>query len=142
LTEKGWEFAVDLSDLKTIASVDLPAISYTFAELNNVVARTNEHDREAFALEGAGGLDQVHPEWSYLRDLLRYFLGETSLNLQIAADVLLSVVDAYANTDAEAKRSLEAAWRGGPPALQDGEVPPPGAPRPVDTTLPTKPSVA
>jgi hypothetical protein len=131
MAQTGWQFAADLSELRTVGAVDLPAMAYTFAALDNLVAGTSAHDGAAFAREGAGGLDLVHPDWSALRDLLQNVLGVTSANMERAADVLLRVVDAYAATDEEARRSLETAWRDGPPMLHDGENPPPGPPPPL-----------
>ena len=49
-----------------------------------------------------------------------------ALNLEVAAQAVLQIVDTYAATDAEAAASLNAAWNGGPPPLLDGEYAPPG----------------
>jgi hypothetical protein len=122
-----WQFAAELSELRIIGKVDLPAMAYTFAALNNSINATAANDNAAFALEGRGGYDQVCRDWSALRDSLQNLFGGTSTNVQTAADVMLQIVDAYASTDEAAKQSLESAWGNGKtPALQQGETPPPG----------------
>lgn len=120
------QFAADLSELRTIGVVDLPAMAYTFATLNNTIDGTTAHDNDGFGTET--GLDQVYPEWSALRDSLQNLFGKTSQNIQVAGDVVVHIVDAYAASDDGARRDLENAWKNGPPSLQDGEKPPPGEP--------------
>jgi hypothetical protein len=115
--------------LKVVGSVDLPAMAYTFAALNNIIDGTSGHDNDAFGREGFGDLDQVYPEWSELRDSLQNIFGRTATNIQTAGNVVLHVVEAYAATDEEAKRSLDSIWKQGPPpSLHEGENPPPGEP--------------
>jgi hypothetical protein len=129
----GWQFAAELSELRIIGKVDLPAMAYTFAALNNRVDGTAVHDHNAFAWEGRGGFDQVYIPWSTLRNSLQNLLGGTSTNIQTAADVVLHVVNAYADSDTDARHSLDAAWSNGTPPLLEGENPPPGPPPAVVT---------
>jgi len=128
MAQSGWRFAADLSELQTVGAIDLPAMAYTFATLNNAIDRTATYDVAAFTLEGAGGFDQVYPAWSQLRDSLQNIFGRTSANIQTAAEVVTGIVQAYAETDTEAARALQSAWHNGPPSLQAGEHPPPGPP--------------
>ena len=127
MARSGWQFAADLSELRTVGAVDLPAMAYTFAALNNAINATAAHDIAGFSTEG-GGFDQVYPAWSQLRDDLQNIFGKTSTNIQTAGDVVVGIVETYAATDEEAARSLQSVWNDGPPSLQDGEIPPPGEP--------------
>lgn len=127
MVASGWEFAADLSDLKTVGVVDLPAMAYTFAALNNVVDRTIGNDSNGFAWE-SGGMSQVYAPWSQLRDDLQNLLGQTSQNIQAAAAAIVQIVDAYASTDAAAADSLNAAWDSGQLPLVEGEHAAPGTP--------------
>jgi hypothetical protein len=128
MVHEGWQFVADLSELKVVGSVDLPAMAYTFAALNNIIDGTAGHDNDAFGCEGPGGLDQVYPEWSQLRDSLQNIFGKTATNIQIAGGIVLHVVEAYAAADVKAKWSLDSIWKGGRPSLQEGENSPPGEP--------------
>jgi hypothetical protein len=134
MAQSGWQFAADLSELQTVGAVDLPAMAYTFAALNNTIDRTRTYDVAGFTMEGAGGFDQVYPAWSQLRDALQTIFGKTAANIQTTGEVVVGVVQAYAATDTEAARTLQAAWQGGPPSLHDGEHPPPGPPPAVVLT--------
>jgi hypothetical protein len=127
MAESGWRFAADLSDLRTVGAVDLPAIAYTFAALNNVVDATAGEDRNGFGWE-SGGMSQAYQPWAQLRDSLQNLLGQTSQNLELAAAAVVTIVETYAASDDEAARSLQAAWNSGPPPLLDGEHVPPGPP--------------
>lgn len=134
MAPSGWQFAAELSELRIIGRVDLPAMAYTFAALNNSINGTAANDNAAFALEGRGGFDQVYRDWAHLRDSLQNLFGATSTNVQAAADVVLQIVDAYASTDQAAKQSLESAWANGQtPGLQAGEHLPPGPPPAIMT---------
>jgi hypothetical protein len=131
MTPSGWQFAADLSELRTVGAVDLPALGFTYAKLNNAIDATTGHDTTAFQQRGSAGMDQVFAGWSALRDELQNIFGKTADNIHTTGAVILHIVEAYASTDAEARRSLDAAWQSGPPHLQDGEVvartPPPVA---------------
>jgi hypothetical protein len=125
MAESGWKFAADLSDLRMVGAVDLPAMAFTFAALNNVVDKTEAADDAGFAWQ-SGGMSQAFSPWAQLRDSLQNLLGQTSQNLETTAQAVLQIVETYAATDAEAAASLNAAWNGGPPPLLDGEYAPPG----------------
>jgi hypothetical protein len=126
MAESGWQFAADLSELRTVGAVDLPSMAYTFAALNNVVNKTNSADSSAFAWS-SGGMSQAYSPWSQLRDSLQNLLGKTSQNLEEAGQAVVQIVQTYADSDSAAKQSLQAAWRdGNTPPLLDGEYPPPG----------------
>jgi hypothetical protein len=125
MAESGWKFAADLSDLRMVGAVDLPAMAFTFAALNNAVDKTEAGDSDGFAWQ-SGGMSQAFGPWAELRDSLQNLLGQTSQNLEVAAQAVLQIVETYAATDAEAAASLNAAWNGGPPPLLDGEYAPPG----------------
>jgi hypothetical protein len=125
MAESGWKFAADLSDLRMVGAVDLPAMAYTFAALNNVVDKTEAGDSNGFQWQ-SGGMSQVFGSWAELRDSLQNLLGQTSQNLEVAAQAVLQIVETYAATDASARDSLNAAWNDGPPPLLDGEYAPPG----------------
>jgi hypothetical protein len=125
----GWQLAVDLSELKVVGSVDLPAMAFTFAALNNLLDGTAAHDKAGFDSVSSGGFDQVYPQWSQLRNSLQNILGKTATNIEAAGTVVLHIVEAYRVSDGEARQSLDSVWKNGlPPSLQHGERPPPGAP--------------
>ena len=53
MAQSGWQFAADLSEFEIVGAVDLPAMAYTFAALNNAINGTAGHDHDAFSMEGA-----------------------------------------------------------------------------------------
>ena len=133
MAKTGWQLAADLSQLKVVATVDLPMLGFNYAELNRAVAGTAEQETEAFVQPiGSGGMDQVFGEWTSLRDQLQNILGRTANVLQATGQVLAHIVDVYAATDRDAARSLESVWRNGPPQLDPTEQVPPGPPPDVD----------
>jgi hypothetical protein len=127
MTKPTHELAADLDELRIIGAVDLPALSFTYAKLNQAIATTANHDSEAFLQPGgAGGLDQVHGAWAGLRSSVLNLLGTAANDLEAAGDTILSIMDAYATTDVEAARLVDKAWAGGLPTdrLLSGETPP------------------
>ena len=115
---ESWQFAAELSQLRTVGRVDLPALGWTYASMNNAVDATAGREAAAFpAPAGAAAASQA--AWSALRDDLQNILGRTGANLQDAGVVIEHIVDAYAETDHAARDSLDAAWQPGavPPGL-------------------------
>ena len=129
---EGWQFGAELSQLRIIGRVDLPAMSYTYASMNQAVNSTVSGEAAAFQAPG-GGTAASHGVWSGLRDDLQNILGSTATNLLDAGVAIEHVVDAYAASDDAARDSLEAAWANGQtPGLQDAEEQfTPGPPPPV-----------
>jgi hypothetical protein len=119
---QGWQFAAELSDLRTVGRVDLPAIGYTYAAMNHAVASTQDGEESAFAAPG-GGTTAAHAAWASLRDDLQNFLGRTAQTMHAAGVTVEHIVDAYAATDAGAAASLHSAWdQGQTPALTQTET--------------------
>jgi len=129
---QGWQFAAELSQLRIIGRVDLPAMSATYAAMNQAVNSTTNGEASAFQAPG-GGTAASHGVWSALRDDLQNILGNTAMNLLDAGVAVEHVVDAYTATDDEAARSLQTVWANGQtPGLQEAEEKfSPGAPPPV-----------
>ncbi|MET8154168.1 hypothetical protein ACIBSW_12595 [Actinoplanes sp. NPDC049668] len=118
---EGWQFAAELSQLRVVSRVDLPALSHAYASMNQAVDRTAGQEGGAFAAPG-GGVAPAHGLWSSLRDDLQNILGRTATNMLDAGVVLEHIVDTYAAADAAAASSLEAAWAGGQtPGLLEAE---------------------
>lgn len=118
---EGWEFAAELSQLRIVGRVDLPALSSTFAAMNRAVAGTAAGETAAFQAPG-GGTAASHAVWAALRDDFQNVLGTTSLNILDAGVTVEHVVEAYLATDEAARTSLEAAWANGQtPSLQEAE---------------------
>ena len=114
----GWQFAAELSQLRIVARVDLPALSSTFAAMNRAVDSTGAGEAAAFQAPG-GGTAASHAVWSALRDDFQNVLGNTATSMLDAGIVVEHIVDAYAATDENARTSLEAAWANGQtPSLQ------------------------
>jgi hypothetical protein len=117
----GWQFAAELSQLRIVGRVDLPALSSTFAAMNRAVDSTTSGEAAAFQAPG-GGTAASHAVWAALRDEFQNVLGTTAMNLLEAGVTVEHVVDAYAATDDAARASLEAAWANGQsPSLQEAE---------------------
>jgi hypothetical protein len=126
----GHQLAADLSQLRIIGTIDLPALGYTYSRVNNAIAGTAVIDVDAFGQPGGGGgMSQAYPAWTALRDDLQNHFGQAAADMHAAATVMLHIVDAYIAADTLARDSLAAAWQdGGPPdgALDSNEkVPPP-----------------
>src|SRR4051812_8880285 len=118
---EGWEFAAELSQLRIVGRVDLPALGSTFAAMNRAVAGTAAGETAAFQAPG-GGTAASHAVWSALRDEFQNVLGATATNMVDAGITIEHVVDAYATTDDTARASLEAAWANGQtPSLLEAE---------------------
>jgi hypothetical protein len=130
MAKKGWELAVDLSQLRLVGEVDLPMMVYTYSALNNKVAGTADQDSAAFqARGGGGGFDQVAGEWTALRDRFQNILGRTANAMDAAGQAVVHIVAAYVASDTGARDSLASAWRDGPPGDPNEKVP--GSPPPV-----------
>ncbi len=125
MSETGWRLAAELSDLRMIGQVDLPAISYTYSALNNMVDDTAGNDAAAFSWS-AGGWSQAYGPWAELRNAYQEILGKMSENMDLAGGAVLRIVDRYAATDDEAAASLRSAWANTTPPLLDGEYIVPG----------------
>jgi hypothetical protein len=118
---EGWQFAAELSQLRIVGRVDLPALSSTFAAMNRAVDGTAGGETAAFQAPG-GGTAAGHAVWAALRDDFQNILGNTAENMLDAGVTIEHVVDAYAATDDDARASLEAAWANGQsPSLQEAE---------------------
>ncbi|GAB2617959.1 hypothetical protein Aab01nite_31520 [Paractinoplanes abujensis] len=118
---QGWQFAAELSQLRIVGRVDLPAMSATFAAMNRAVDSTADGETAAFQAPG-GGIAPSHAAWSALRDDFQNVLGTTAGNLLDAGSTIEHIVDAYALTDEGAPTSLEKAWEGTQiPGLQEAE---------------------
>ncbi|BCY13193.1 hypothetical protein [Actinoplanes sp. L3-i22] len=125
MTETGWRLAADLSELRMVGQVDLPALSYTYSALNNMIDDTAGADAAAFSWS-AGGWSQAYEPWAELRNSFQELLGKTSENMDIAGGAVLRIVDHYAAADDEAAAALRSAWQNGPPATLNGEYIVPG----------------
>jgi hypothetical protein len=118
---EGWQFAAELSQLRIVGRVDLPALSFTFAAMNRAVDSTAAGETAAFQAPG-GGTAVSHAVWAALRDDFQNVLGDTAMNVLDAGVTIEHIVDAYLATDEAARTSLEAAWANGqPPSLQEAE---------------------
>ena len=117
----GWLFAAELSQLRVIGTVDLPALGFTYASMNRAVEGTKVQEGGAF--QGPGlGTAKLYTVWFTLRNDLQDVFGRTAENMHSAAGTMLHIVQAYADTDEEAARSLSAAWSDGRiPGLQEDE---------------------
>lgn len=116
------QFAADLNDLRIIGAIDLPMLEYAYAVVNSAVAGTASADADAFRTEPGGPPSLVADAWRELRDDLQNILGRTAENLHSAAQTMLHIVQAYAETDEAAATALREAWKGGdPPGTADGE---------------------
>jgi len=58
----GHDLAADLSDLRFIATANLPSLAHIYATLNNDLAATAAHDVAVFSQPGGGGMDQVYAD--------------------------------------------------------------------------------
>jgi hypothetical protein len=128
---EGWQFAAELSQLRIVGRVDLPALSATYAAMNRAVDGTAGGEAAAFQAPG-GGVAASRAVWSALRDDFQNVLGTTATNVLDAAVTIEHIVDAYIAADDQARASLQAAWSDGQtPGLQEAEesflhrVPPP-----------------
>lgn len=119
---EGRQFAAELSQLRIVGRIDLPALGWTYASLNNAVAATAGREAAAFQAPGGGAAPSM-AAWTELRDRLQNILGQTGANLQDAGVVIEHIVDEYAETDTAARDSLAAAWKPGtiPPGLVGSE---------------------
>jgi hypothetical protein len=118
---EGWQFAAELSQLRVVGRVDLPALSSTYASMNHAVNSTASGEAAAFQAPG-GVTAGSHAGWSALRDDLQNILGRTATSLLDAGVVIEHIVDAYVATDDAARTSLESAWASGQtPDLQEAE---------------------
>ncbi|MEU8236405.1 hypothetical protein AB0C12_43010 [Actinoplanes sp. NPDC048967] len=118
---EGWQFAAELSQLRIVGRVDLPALSSTFAAMNRAVDSTAGGETSAFQAPG-GGSAASHAVWTALRDDFQNVLGNTATNILDAGVTIEHIVDAYLTTDEAARTSLEAAWANGQtPNLQEAE---------------------
>src|SRR6266545_1316492 len=118
---EGWQFAAELSHVRVVGRVDLPALSFTYASMNQAINGTAGGEAAAFQAPG-GGTAASHPVWSALRDDLQDVFGKTATNFLDAGVVMEHIVDAYIATDEGARTSLEAAWANGQTAdLQEAE---------------------
>ncbi|MFI1989080.1 hypothetical protein [Actinoplanes sp. NPDC020271] len=120
MPETGWRLAAELSELRMVGQVDLPAISYTYAALNNMIDDTAGNDAAAFSWS-TGGWSQVYEPWNELRSAYQEVLGKMSENIDLAGGALLRIVDHYAATDDEAADALSRSWTNSTPPLLDGE---------------------
>ncbi|MEU4219694.1 hypothetical protein [Actinoplanes sp. NPDC026623] len=118
---EGWQFAAELSQLRIVGRVDLPALSSTFAAMNRAVDSTAAGEAAAFQAPG-GGTAATHAVWAALRDDFQNVLGNTATGILNAGVAIEHVVDAYVATDEAARTSLESAWANGQtPGLQEAE---------------------
>ena len=118
---EGWQFAAELSHLRVVGRVDLPALSSTYASMNQAVNSTAVGEAAAFQAPG-GGTASSQAVWSALRDDLQNVFGNTATSLLDAGVVIEHIVDAYIATDEAARTSLESAWASGQtPDLQTVE---------------------
>jgi hypothetical protein len=90
----GYQLGADLSELMIIGKVDLPALGATYAGLNHAVDGTADQDSTAFSMPGGGGMSLAYRGWSDLRYELRNIFGTTANNIQVAATVMIHVVEA------------------------------------------------
>ncbi|WP_436536409.1 hypothetical protein [Actinoplanes sp. HUAS TT8] len=120
MSETGWRLGAELSELRMVGQVDLPAISYTYAALNNMVDDTASNDAVLFSWS-AGGSSQAYEPWNKLRSAYQEILGKMSENMDVAGGAVLRIVDHYAATDDEAAAALRSAWTNTTPPLLDGE---------------------
>jgi hypothetical protein len=125
MPETGWRLAADLSELRMVGQVDLPALSYTYSALNNMIDDTAGNDAAAFSYS-AGGWSQAYEPWNRLRNSFQELLGQMSENMDLAAGAVLRIVDHYVAADDEAATALRAAWKDGPPPTLNGEYIVPG----------------
>jgi hypothetical protein len=116
------QFAADLNDLRIIGAIDLPTLEYAYAVVNNAVAGTAGADSDAFRTEPGGPPSLIAEVWRDLRDELQNVLGLTAENLHNAGQIVLHIVQAYADTDDSARAALLDAWQDGtPPGTADRE---------------------
>ncbi len=108
-------FTTDLNDLRVIGAIDLPMLGYAYALLNNAVASTASSDSAAFQTEAGGPPSLIAEVWRDLRDELQNVLGLTAENLHNAGQIVLHIVQAYADTDESAAAALRDAWQDGMP---------------------------
>jgi hypothetical protein len=125
MTVTSLQLAADLTDLKFVATVDVPMLAYTFARLNAILYNSRFEDLFAFD-QSDPSVDPVGPAWQGMRDDLQDILGNTARVLDDVSAALLHVVDAYAASDHQAGDILTQVWRNGPPELATGEALPPG----------------
>jgi hypothetical protein len=109
---EGWQFAAELSHLRVVGRVDLPALSSTYASMNQAVNGTAGAEAAAFQAPG-GATASSQAGWSALRDDLQNVFGSTANSLLDAGVVIEHIVDAYIATDEAARTSLESAWANG-----------------------------
>lgn len=118
---EGWQFAAELSQLRVVGRVDLPAMSATYARMNQAVDSTTAGEPAAFQAPG-GGVAASRAVWAELRDDLQNIFGNTATAMLEMGVVMEQVVDAYIATDEAARTSLNAAWANGQtPDLQAAE---------------------
>lgn len=118
---EGWQFAAELSQLRVVARVDLPALSSTYAQMNHAVDTTAGGEAAAFQAPG-GGSAASHAVWSSLRDDLQNILGNAATTFLETGMVIDHIVEAYIATDEAARTSLNSAWANGQtPDLQQAE---------------------
>jgi hypothetical protein len=119
---EGWQFAAELSQLRVVARVDMPALSATYAKMNQAVDSTAGGEAAAFQAPG-GGVSASYGVWAGLRDDLQNIFGNTANAFTQTGVVLEHIVEAYIATDEGARTSLNAAWADGQtPDLQAAEL--------------------
>jgi hypothetical protein len=109
---EGWQFAAELSQLRVVGRVDLPALGYTYTAMNQAVDGTRSQEQAAFAAPG-GSTSVAYGIWSSVRDDLQNILGQTANAMHAAGVTIEHIVDAYATADTSAAASLKTAWDNG-----------------------------
>lgn len=114
----GEELGVDLENLWSLATADLPEIARRWAKANAELHRHGA-DRGVFERQAplgvvAGGhqlvttsVGRVYPHFDQLRDELQTIMAESATNAYDAADALIQIINNYASTDQAIKDRFE-----------------------------------
>lgn len=100
-------FAAELERLWKAGAVDLPNGAIAFAQAAAEIHTTGTRETDAFARR-AGGMGDLHGEWTKLRNTLQdNIFGPSHDNLLHAGETLARLADDYAAADDTARTSLD-----------------------------------
>lgn len=103
MEHRGQQFGVDLFRLWEVAAIDLPAFATRLVDAGIDIAEVSNAK-----VSGGAGTARVIAAWSQVAADLERLLSDSVDNTYAGADALISVANAYANSDADAKREFDA----------------------------------
>lgn len=109
MPDTGAALGVDLYDLYTMATRNLPDVAQQYMAALAQVDATDEGLAAAFNRPGqfGGAHGSALVPWLEFRETIRKILRDTTVNLEETAQVLLLAVDAYSDTDAAAAAEFQ-----------------------------------